>query len=149
MLTRRLLLWLATVTILIIASACETNKTAVGMTRDGHDGLVAVIKPCHADAAIFGLSVKSFASQSIVWQITSETGSHQRSFTLGSVPSGFKEIVPYSLQSLKGELQVDFHTSELPHDTANVDISQVQKGTIVVNGKQFSMDAFNARNTCG
>lgn len=147
MLRHRSLLVVAAITLL--ASACDTPKTAVGMTLDGNGDPVAVIKPCHADATIFAVSIKRFSDNSLVWEITSDAGTRQRSFPIGVVPPGFQEVVPYDPRALQGQVQVTFKTSELPGDYANIDVSNVHAGTVLLNGKQVTMTAFDSRNTCG
>lgn len=140
---------LVVVALAIVVSACENPKTAVGMTLDENGHPVAVIKPCHADATIFAVSIKRFSDNSLVWEITSDTGTRQRSFPLGEVPRGFNEVVAYTPRPLQGDVQVDFKTSELPHDAANIDLAKLQRGTVLLNGKQVTMTAFDSRNTCG
>lgn len=130
-------------------SACETAKIAVGITRDVQGQFVALIKPCHPETTVFGWSVTQGTSRTVVWQITSSVGTHQRAFPLGKVPAGFSEVVGYPSQGLVGEVQVVFHTSGLPSDYGNIDLSKVRTGSVLIDGKQVSLDAFNARSVCG
>lgn len=134
------------------------DQIGVSGTADG-TSLRLYFRPCADDSRILSVSLydsdwEGASDQSLVWQVTSQSGSDLKEFTIGETPDGFVESFdrlsePLNAEHLHAIIDVstswEFWSGEervtFPRDSIRPDL-------IRSDGKWWSVEEFNRRGTC-
>jgi hypothetical protein len=133
---------------LLASVGCETDKAKIGATIDKTGNMAVVFRlSCKPSAKVFRVQLISYdQGKRIVWDISSESGSLDRLFTVGSVPSGFSETIPYVEEGMS------YLQFRIESDSVKVQESftraRLAVGKVFVRGDVISLEEFAKRDTC-
>lgn len=134
-------------------TACETDKSGIGVTLSPGGEVEILVKTCRENATVKEIRLEDYRDgddKAVVWRIVSREGSALRAFTLGESPAGFETIQPLDEPSLLSTRVVAVVvTSEVKHQGVTFDPGKLRQGVVAMAAShELTTAEFAERSVC-